>query len=109
LTKIEAFKRDWKQFTELRRSVQVRDQEIVDIKEFEPKVQKLLDDHVIVLPAETIIKPIDINDRATSTPLSRNRRDHRVQGRPHRQRPPGARSRIFFLEFDRHCSASYIT
>jgi type I restriction enzyme R subunit len=62
--KIETFKRDWKQFTELRRSVQVRYQEIVDIKEFEPKVQKLLDDHVIALPAETIIKPININDRA---------------------------------------------
>jgi type I restriction enzyme R subunit len=36
----------------------------VDIKEYEPKVQKLLDDHVIALPAETIIKPVNINDRA---------------------------------------------
>ena len=45
-------KRDWKQFTELRRSVQLRYQEIVDIKEFEPKIQKLLDDHVIAMPAE---------------------------------------------------------
>ncbi len=51
--KVAEFKRDWKQFTELRRSVQIRYQEIVDIKEYEPKVQKLLDDHVIALPAET--------------------------------------------------------
>ena len=62
--KIDGFKRDWKQFTELRRSVQIRYQEIVDIKEYEPKVQKLLDDHVIARPAETIIKPVNINDRA---------------------------------------------
>jgi type I restriction enzyme R subunit len=62
--KVETFKRDWKQFTELRRSVQIRYQEIVDIKEYEPKVQKLLDDHVIAMPAETIIKPVNINDRA---------------------------------------------
>jgi type I restriction enzyme R subunit len=34
----------------------------VDIKEYEPKVQKLLDDHVIALPAETIIKAVNIND-----------------------------------------------
>lgn len=60
--KIDGFKRDWKQFTELRRSVQIRYQEVVDIKEYEPKVQKLLDDHVIALPAETIIKAVNIND-----------------------------------------------
>lgn len=62
--KMEEFKRDWKQFTELKRSVQLRYQEIVDIKEFEPKIQKLLDDHVIALPAETIIKQVNINDHA---------------------------------------------
>jgi type I restriction enzyme R subunit len=60
--KLDGFKRDWKQFTELRRSVQTRYQEVVDIKEYEPKVQKLLDDHVIALPAETIIKAVNIND-----------------------------------------------
>ncbi|MGO9545373.1 MAG: type I restriction endonuclease subunit R [Rhodomicrobium sp.] len=62
--KVAEFKRDWKQFTELRRSVQIRYQEIVDIKEYEPKVQKLLDDHVIALPAETIINLVNIHDRA---------------------------------------------
>lgn len=60
--KIDTMKRDWKRFSELRRSVQLRYQEIVDIKEFEPKIQKLLDDHVVALPAETIIEVVNIND-----------------------------------------------
>lgn len=60
--KIEVIKRDWKRFTELKRSVQIRYQEIVDIKEFEPKIQKLLDDHVVAMPAETIIDVVNIND-----------------------------------------------
>lgn len=61
-SRIEAMKRDWKQFSELRRSVQVRYQETVDIKEFEPKIQKLLDDHVTAMPATTIIEVVNIND-----------------------------------------------
>ena len=60
--KIDAMKRDWKQFSELRRSVQLRYQEVVDIREFEPKIQKLLDDHVVAMPAETIIEMVNIND-----------------------------------------------
>ncbi|WP_294539063.1 HsdR family type I site-specific deoxyribonuclease [uncultured Rhodoblastus sp.] len=61
-TKIDGFKRDWKQFSELRRAVRLRYQEVVDIKEFEPKIQKLLDDHVFAMPAETIIEIVNIND-----------------------------------------------
>jgi len=60
--KIDAMKRDWKQFSELRRSVQLRYQETIDVKEFEPKIQKLLDDHVVAMPAETIIEMVNIND-----------------------------------------------
>lgn len=60
--KVETLKRDWKQFSELRRSVQLRYQEIVDVKEFEPKIQKLLDDHVTANPAEIIITAVNIND-----------------------------------------------
>ncbi|MGE3335901.1 MAG: type I restriction endonuclease subunit R [Rhodospirillaceae bacterium] len=62
--RIESFKREWKQFSELRRSVQLRYQEVVDLKEFEPKIQRLLDDHVTAKPAETIIEVININDPA---------------------------------------------
>lgn len=59
---VERMKRDWRQFAELRRSVQLRYQEAVDIREFEPKIQKLLDDHVTAMPAETIIGQVNIND-----------------------------------------------
>jgi type I restriction enzyme R subunit len=60
--KIDGFKRDWKQFSELRRAVRLRYQEVVDIKEFDPKIRKLLDDHVVAMPAETIIEIVNIND-----------------------------------------------
>lgn len=60
--KIRELKNDWKQFSELKRSVQLRYQETVSIREFEPKIQKLLDDHVVALPAETIIEAVNIND-----------------------------------------------
>lgn len=60
--RVDGMKRDWKQFTELKRSVQLRFQEVVDLKEFEPKIQKLLDDHVVAMPAETIISLVNIND-----------------------------------------------
>lgn len=59
---IDGMKRDWKQFSELKSSVRLRYQEAVDVKEFEPKIQKLLDDHVIAMPAETIIEVVNIND-----------------------------------------------
>ena len=61
-TRIDALKRDWKRFSELRHAVRLRYQETVDIKEFEPKIQRLLDDHVIARPAETIIGLVNIND-----------------------------------------------
>lgn len=60
--KITAMKHDWKRFTALRQSVQKRYQEVVDLKEFEPKIQKLLDDHVVAMPATTIIDLVNIND-----------------------------------------------
>jgi len=61
--KVAAMKRDWKKFSRLRYSVRLRYQETVDIREFEPKIQKLLDDHVMATPAETIIEAVNINDR----------------------------------------------
>ena len=60
--RIDALKRDWKQFSELRHSVRLRYQETVNVKEFEPKIQSLLDDHVIARPAETLIELVNIND-----------------------------------------------
>ena len=60
--RIDALKRDWKQFSELRHSVRLRYQETVNVKEFEPKIQSLLDDHVIARPAATLIELVNIND-----------------------------------------------
>jgi type I restriction enzyme, R subunit len=61
-SKVDKMKHDWKQLSELKRSVQLRYQETVDLKEFEAKIQKLLDDHVVAMPAETIIHLVNIND-----------------------------------------------
>lgn len=52
----------WKQFYEFKRAVQLRFQEIVDLKEFEPKLQKLLDDDVVAMPAEVVVELFNIND-----------------------------------------------
>jgi type I restriction enzyme R subunit len=59
---VDRMKRDWKQFSELKRSVQIRYQETVDLKEFEPKIQKLLDDHVVAMSAEVVVELVIIND-----------------------------------------------
>ena len=34
----------------------------MDVREFEPKIKRLLDDHVSAKPTETVIKLIDIHD-----------------------------------------------
>ncbi len=59
---IAEMKRDWRSFSDLRKSVRIRYQEAVDVREFEPKIKRLLDDHVSAKPAETVIKLIDIHD-----------------------------------------------
>ncbi len=61
-SKVEVFSKDWRAFSELKRSVQLRYQETIDMREFEPKIQKLLDDHVTAKPAEVIIELVNIND-----------------------------------------------
>ncbi len=61
-TRIDDLKRDWKRFSELRHAVRLRYQETVDVQEFEPKIQRLLNDHVIARPAETLIGLVNIND-----------------------------------------------
>ena len=59
---IAEMKRDWRSFSDLRKSVRIRYQEAVDVREFEPKIKRLLDDHVTAMPAETVIELIDIHD-----------------------------------------------
>lgn len=53
---------DWKQFRELKRLAQIRNQEIVDLHDYEPKIQQLLDQHVTALPAKPHIALFDIHD-----------------------------------------------
>ncbi|MGQ4809422.1 hypothetical protein NKDENANG_02839 [Candidatus Entotheonellaceae bacterium PAL068K] len=60
--RIEAIKRDWKGFAELRRSVRLRYQEAVDARAFEPQIQRLLDDHVAAMPAETVVYLVNLSD-----------------------------------------------
>lgn len=59
---IDKFKSELKHFYILKRRVQVRYQEIVDIRDYESRIQKLLDNNVIAEPAKTIIDPVNIND-----------------------------------------------
>jgi len=59
---IGEMKRDWASFSDLRQSVRIRYQEAVDVREFEPKIRHLLDDHVAAMAAETVIELVDIHD-----------------------------------------------
>ena len=59
---IAEMKRDWRSFSDLRQSVRIRYQEAVDVREFEPKIRRLVDDHVAAMPAETVIELVDIHD-----------------------------------------------
>lgn len=60
--RIETLKSDWDRFSALRRSVQLRYQERVDLSDFEPKIRALLDDHVVALPAGPVVRRVNIND-----------------------------------------------
>lgn len=59
---VDRYKADWMHFTELRRAVRVRYQETVDLRDYEPRIQRLLDDHVAAMPAEVVIELVNIND-----------------------------------------------
>lgn len=60
--RLARYRADWAAFVELRRSVQQRYNETVDLRDYEPKIQRLLDDHLAALPATVIIAPIDLSD-----------------------------------------------
>ena len=60
--RIAEMKRDWRAFSDLRKSVRIRYQEAVDVREFEPKIKRLLDDHVAAMPVETVVPLVDIHD-----------------------------------------------
>ena len=61
---MKKYKSDWNGFSNLKRSVQIRYQKFADMNEFEMKIQKLLDDHIIAAPAQIIVEAVNINDPA---------------------------------------------
>lgn len=61
---VNRYRNDYAQFVQLRQSVQKRYQETIDLRDYEPRVRRLLDDHLTALPAETIIERLNINDPA---------------------------------------------
>lgn len=62
---LEKFKDDWKSLTKLRQSVQLRYQEVVAISEYEQKIAKLLDHHVIAEPAKVIVELVNLHDESS--------------------------------------------
>ncbi len=61
---VDRYRNDYEQFAELRVAVQKRYQETVDLRDYEPRIRRLLDDHVTALPAATIIELLNIHDSA---------------------------------------------
>lgn len=57
---IENLKSDLSAFFVLKKRVQNRYQEMINIKDYEPRIQKLLDNHLSAEPAITIVERLDI-------------------------------------------------
>jgi type I restriction enzyme R subunit len=60
--RLERFKTDWAWFVSLRGAAQYRYNERVDLRDYEPKIRKLLDDHLTALPPVEHIPPLDLSD-----------------------------------------------
>lgn len=62
-TTVKQYRDDLKFFGELRRSVRIRYAEVVNFSEYEPKIRKLLDQHLSATGVEAITGKIDLYDR----------------------------------------------
>jgi type I restriction enzyme, R subunit len=60
--KVQGYKNDLKRFANLRTSVKLRYAEAVDYREFEPKIQKLLDTHITATEVVRLSQPVNIFD-----------------------------------------------
>lgn len=65
--RLTRYKTDWAWFVTLRSSVQLRYNDRVDLREYEPKIRKLLDDHLTALPPVEHIPPLNLSDPAAVT------------------------------------------
>lgn len=63
--RLAKYKADWQLFVKLRQSAAYRYLDRVDLKDYEPKIQRLLDDHLTALPADVIIPEVNLNDPAS--------------------------------------------
>lgn len=60
---IDKYKRDFKFFQEIRRSVKIRYSDTIDHKEYEAKMQKLMDNYIAAEDVIRITNPVDILDK----------------------------------------------
>lgn len=62
--KINRYKKDLKQFQNLKAAVKLRYQEAIDYRDLEPKIQKLLDTHISATEVVQIAAPLNMFDEA---------------------------------------------
>lgn len=62
--KLRAYKNDLKRFVNLKAAVKLRYAESVDYRDFEPRIQKLLDTHISASEVVQLNAPVDIFDEA---------------------------------------------
>src|SRR5690606_3783176 len=60
---IKKYKRDFRFYQELRRNVKLRYSDTVDHKEYEAKMQKLMDNYIAAEDVIRITNPVNIHDR----------------------------------------------
>ncbi len=65
--KLKAYKNDLKTFLNLRASVKLRYAETIDYRDFEPKIKKLLDTHIMASEVIRLNEPVNIFDEHAFT------------------------------------------
>jgi type I restriction enzyme R subunit len=63
--KLQQYKDDYKRFRKLKISVKLRYAEAIDYRDFEPKIQKLLDTHISANEVTQLNEPVNIFDEKT--------------------------------------------
>ena len=76
---IQEYKNDLKKFQKLKKSVQIRYAEVVDYREYEKKIKKLLDTHIKADDVTQINEPVNIFDRPGFAAVRDGTGDHKKQ------------------------------
>jgi type I restriction enzyme R subunit len=72
--RLDRYKSDWAWFVTLRRAAQFRYNDRVDLRDYEPKIRRLLDDHLTALPAVEHIPALDLSDPAAVSAAAEDER-----------------------------------